>query len=267
MPYLNGEPLAAALRDRAAFPHVELVTAVPSELLAGLLRGQLDAALVSVAGVLAEPELRILPGYGVTARGAVQSIQLYARVPLAEVRSVALDASSRSGTALTRLLFAARYRARPEFFCRPPDLEQMLAEADAVLLIGDPCLRASTRLDAGDWSGPVPTRVDLGAEWERWIGLPFVYAVWAAPAHGDLPRLAALFERAAHWGLPRAADLARAGAAATGLSEDAAVAYLTNVIRYPLAEPEMAGLRRFCDLCRQHGVLPPDAAARLAPAG
>src|SRR5262249_13870780 len=143
VPYLNAEPLVAALHDRERFPNVLLRSLVPSRLLAALLEGDLDAALVSAAGVLPERGLRILPAGCVAARGEVRSIRVFSRVPLEQVRCLALDASSRSGVALARLVFRCRYDADPDCVTMPPDLDAMLARADAAVLIGDPALRAN----------------------------------------------------------------------------------------------------------------------------
>src|SRR5438270_114875 len=108
VPYLNAEPLAGPLRDRERFPEVELWAELPSRLIRSLLERELDVALVSSAAVLPEPALQILPVGCVSARGAVRSIQVYSRVPLEQAASLALDASSRSAVALTRLFFRVR---------------------------------------------------------------------------------------------------------------------------------------------------------------
>lgn len=264
VPYLNGEPLAAAFRQPGLFPEVERVDAVPARLLDDLLAGRLDAALVSAAGVLPRPELRIVPGYGVISRGAVRSVQLFGRTVLRFAQSVALDASSRCAVVLTRLLLRAVYGVEPEYRMQPPDLDAMLAECDVALLIGNPCLRAVARLDRGEWAGPPLTRYDLGAEWQAWTGLPFVWAVWAARADGDLAALQGVLTRAAEWGLARRETLARAHAEGAGIGAAEAHRYLTETITYPLDEAAMAGMVRFCTLARRHGILPPTAQVRLA---
>jgi chorismate dehydratase len=264
VPYLNAEPLVVALRDRDCFPGVELSSMVPSQLLEALLAGRLDAALVSSAGVLAEEALRILPVGCVAARGRVRSIQVYHRPPLAEVRSLALDSSSRSATALARLLFRCRFGRDPEYLTLPPDLERMLEAADAALLIGDPALCANHRLDAGAWSGPVPSRTDLGAEWLAHTGLPFVYAVWAMPRDRDAARLTRTLRRALDLGLARREQLAAEGARAIAIPEAETRAYLLDTIRYELGPEERAALAHFCTLAREHDVLPEHAAVRFA---
>ena len=272
VPYLNADPLAAALREpdaeRLVGEPVSLEALIPSELLPQLLAGALDAALVSTGGVLPYEELRILPGGCVASHGPVRSIQLYCRRPVAEVESVALDASSRSAVALARVLFAERWKTSPQFVTRPPHLPSMLEEADAALLIGNPALQANQVVDGGGWSGPPLQHLDLGAEWDDLTGLPFVYAIWAAPLRRESgpihhERLAALLLKAQEWGLAHRPELAERGAAELGLSRELCYQYLTESIRYDLGPAERAGMERFCELAVRHGVLPPTSAVRF----
>lgn len=269
VPYLNADPLAAALCEADAAllvgDTVEVQALVPSRLLGALLEGEVDAALVSTGGVLPYPQLNILPEMGVISRGAVQSIQLYCRRPLAEVRRVALDASSRSAVALTRVLFAEHWRLSPEFVTLPPDLPSMLEQADAALLIGNPSLLTNQVLDSGDWSGPPVERYDIGSEWYALTGLPFVYAVWAVPAGRDVSRLQQALLQAKEWGTQRRGLLADRGAVDLGLPRELTLGYLTHNIRYDLGPAERAGMERFCELAVRHQVLPPTSAVRFIP--
>jgi chorismate dehydratase len=270
VPYLNADPLTAALRqpDGALLvgDPVELSALVPAELIGALLRAEVDAALVSTAAVTPEPDLVLLPEGGcIASRGPVRSIQLYCARPPEEARVVALDASSRSAHALTRVLFAERWGRIPEFRTLPPDLPAMLGQADAALLIGNPALQANERLRAGDGPAAVRLTFDLGEVWTELTGLPFVYAAWAARPELDHARLGALLRRAKAWGLRRRSGLAARGAEALGLPPAVTLEYLTEAIRYDFGPAEIAGLRRFCELGRAHGVLPAQTALRLAP--
>jgi chorismate dehydratase len=278
VPYLNADPLAAALSESPqTLPcgeRAEVRALVPSRLLPALLNGELDTALVSTAGVLPYPSLRILPEMCVASRGPVRSIQLYCRRPLEQVRTVALDASSRSAVALTQVLFAERWRTAPEFSTQPPDLASMLEQSDAALLIGNPALQANEMLDTGRWAGPAVLRFDLGAEWHDLTGLPFVYAVWAVPAvysdNGRTPdgeRLSRLLLHAKRWGMQRLRPLAERGAKELGLPEGVTLDYLTRAIHYDLGAEERAGMERFCELALRHGILPPSSAVRFADLG
>jgi chorismate dehydratase len=267
VPYLNADPLTAALREPDASllvgDAVQVRSLVPSRLIDALLDGEVDAALVSTAAVLPHPELRILPGMGVASHSRVRSIELYCRRPLPQVRKVALDASSRSGVALTRVLFAERWGLSPEWVTLPPELPLMLEQADAGLLIGNPALLANERLASPEWSGPAVETYDLGAEWRAETRLPFVYAVWAAPADRDLSRLEAALRRSLAWGLKRIPLLAHRGAQELGLPLALTEAYLTEAIHYQLGDADHAGMERFCELAVRHGVLPAGSAVRL----
>ena len=75
---------------------------------------------------------------------------------------------------LAQMLLESRYGVRPSYFRCPPDLNQMLLEAEAAVLIGDVALRARTEAPA---RGLAVT--DLGEAWRDWTGLPMVFAVWA----------------------------------------------------------------------------------------
>lgn len=273
VPYLNADPLAAALREPDAAllvgDAVDLQALIPAELLPRLLAGELDAALVSTAGVLPHEELRVLPVGCVSSRGPVRSITLYCTRPVSEVRTVALDASSRSAVALTRVLFAECWQRSPEFVTLPPHLPQMLDQADAALLIGNPALQANARLTGGDWQGPEIERLDLGEVWDQLTGLPFVYAIWGSPvARNSEPvnqtRLTRALRHARDWGLKRRGMLATRGSQSLGLSYDVCLEYLTHAIRYELGPDERAGMERFCELAVRHRVLPPTSAVRFA---
>jgi chorismate dehydratase len=274
VPYLNAAPLTAALREPDAAllvgDTVELSATVPSQLLETLLGGQLDAALVSTGGVLPHAHLRALPDMAIASFGPVRSIQLYCQKPVEQVETVALDSSSRSAVALTRVLFAERWRRQPRFMTLPPDLPTMLQNADAALLIGNPALQANQRLTDGGWDGPSLRQFDLGAEWTDLTGLPFVYAVWAAPERtpsgrpADLERLTRVLLHAKEWGMRRRDRLAVQGAEELHLPEAVTRHYVYEAIRYHLGAEERAGMQRFCELAVRHGVLPPTSAVRFA---
>ena len=118
-----------------------------------------------------------MPGAAIASRGPVRSVCLFHRGPLERVRRVALDTSSRTSSALVRVLLRERLGHDPQYVPMAPGLVDMLAVADAALMIGDPAL---------DHEGDVP-RLDLGEEWLRVTGLPFVFAFWAGRAGSVSP--------------------------------------------------------------------------------
>ena len=155
--YVNMAPVFHRLTHE-----VEEVTGVPTELNRKLLEGDLDVAPISsIEYARNASRLRLLPRLCVSSEGAVDSIQLVTRIPLGQVRSVAVTPESATSVVLTRVLL-------PRAEIRPLD-----AEADARLLIGDAALRSA-------FEDATPHH-DLGRLWLERTGLPMVFAVWAAP--------------------------------------------------------------------------------------
>ena len=254
--YLNTRPLVAGLAARC-----DLVPAVPSRCWELVAAGVADLGVIPAIGLGDDPELVAVPGVGIAAEGPVESVVLVRRVPLASVRSVALDASSRASAALLRILCARAWGIAPRFVPAAPDWASMLAAHDAALLIGDPAFalsdderfRARTDLEI----------VDLGAAWSAWTGLPFVFAVWAGRAERVTPELVAELEAARDRGLAALPEIARAAARNTA-EEEKNLRYLRDVIRYRLGPREYAGLARYLDLAAELGLL---AGGRRALAG
>src|SRR4051812_9909025 len=189
--FLNCLPIYWGLMRSGALADVELTKATPDRLNDQLVAGDLDIGPISLVEYLRNAdELLLLPDLAVGSDGPVQSVNLVSTVPLADLdgRRVALGSTSRTGVLLARMLLESRYKVVPQYFRCPPDLTEMLLEADAGVLIGDMALRA--RFDA---PGRGLLVVDLGEAWQEWTGLPMVFAVWAvrrdfAAAHPDLVR-------------------------------------------------------------------------------
>jgi chorismate dehydratase len=232
----------------------------PAEVARRLASGRLDAGLIPSIEVPRIGGLEVVPGLCVAATHEVRSVLLVARRPLAAVRRIALDANSRTSAALTRILAAERWGIDPDYVEARPDVEAMLAGADAALLIGDPALQ----VDRERWMV-----VDLAAEWQALTGLPFVFAVWATrPEAAAVPGLGAVFADSLRFGLDHLDDIVAQAAAELSLPADLVRAYLTENLGYLLGEPERAGLDEFWRLARAHGLIDePVAAVAAAPAG
>lgn len=155
---------------------MELRRGTPTELNRWLLDGELDISPISSVEYLRHADdLLLLPDLTVSSDGPVKSIALVSRVPLAALggKTVALTSMSATSQVLTRIVLSQGYGLEARYIERPPDLERMLDEADAALLIGDSALRVL-------WQPPVGLRCyDLGDQWRSLTGHAMVYAVWA----------------------------------------------------------------------------------------
>ena len=79
------------------------------------------------------PNLLILPEVAIASRQAVRSILLVSALPLEQIKTVALDTSSLTSVALTKVLFAKWGGEGRIFTSMAPDLERMLQTHDAAL--------------------------------------------------------------------------------------------------------------------------------------
>jgi chorismate dehydratase len=242
VPYLNVEPIVYGLRDQ---PDIQLVRDVPAGLLARLEAGEIDAGTIpsidyAVAALRPEP-FEIVPDIAIAARGAVRSVKLVHRVPVEEIRRVALDSSSHTSVALLRVLLRERLGRDPEYVTRPPDLPAMLEDADAALLIGDPAL----------FSTDSHPHLDLGAEWMALTGKPFVFAFWLARmgalAAGDVARL----QDSLRAGLGAIPEIALAYNKERARCES----YLQEAVAYTLGDDEKRGLSEFYRRAHAQGLI------------
>jgi chorismate dehydratase len=120
-----------------------------------------------------------------------------------------------------------------------------------VLVIGDAALLLGAER-------AYPHCYDLGEEWKRWTGLPFVFAVWAARRDAD-PRAVRRAHRALlasrAWGLAHLDELAQAAATATGVACATCRSYLAG-LDYALSDRHLAGLTEFFRRLAARGLVP-----------
>src|SRR5262245_51778410 len=139
--YLNTAPLVRGFTHGPLLGKYDLSFTVPSKCADALRSGQADVAIIPAIEYQRIPNLVVLPDLSIASKERVRSLLLVSKLPIREVRSLALDHSSRSTQALTRILCEDRWTIAPEFTEVSPDIGEMLGNADAALLIGDPALR------------------------------------------------------------------------------------------------------------------------------
>lgn len=232
VPYLNARPLIEGLGGRVTLD-------VPARLAERFAAGELDVALVPTFEAVERDCATVADDIAIACRGEVFSVFLAHREPLAEITSVALDPASHTSSHLLQVLLAEFHGLEPDYAERPESDEQ------ARLLIGDAAL-AFRRAHGGDWSF-----LDLGAEWMRCTGLPFVFACWVfRDGVADAPEIAAALRE-----VKRAGLAARPRIAATEADPAFALRYLTDFIRFDLGEEEKRAVALFAALLRKHGLV------------
>lgn len=252
--YLNTAPLMWDFEHGDAARDFDISYTLPSACARALQANTADIGIIPAAAYSQIPGLEILPDVAIASKRAVRSILLVSRVPLEKIRSVALDTSSMTSVALTKLIFEKWLGSGRAFAPMEPDLDEMLAAHDAGLLIGDPALQ----VDRSRYH-----TLDLAEEWIRRTGKPFVFAFWAVrqDALRDVAPsldLAAIFQKSRDHGLEASSisAISRQWGPRLGLSEEEVRSYLTANIYYYLDEPCLEGLRLFYRYAAEIGALP-----------
>jgi chorismate dehydratase len=248
--FLNALPYVTGLRSLDGEERPELLLQPPFPCSESLRRDEVDLALVPSIE-LARVEGAIPAGsFGIASLREVKSVILLSRAPLRTVRSIAVDANSRTSVAHLRILLARIHRNRPELIPMPPDARPMLDRCDAALLIGDAALTAP-RNGAEVY--------DLASMWNEATGMPFVFAVWAARRVAAAKEGGRLLDRALASGSQALRSAAEEAAGRAGLSAAEILEYLTRNIHYRLGSREKRSLGYFISLCREEGLLDPPA--------
>ncbi len=248
--YLNTAPLIWSFIHGSRRGEVDLVTdTAPASCADMLAREEVQAALVPVIEYQRIPNLRVVGGVCVGSRSRVRSVVLATREGIAdlrEVRSVALDTSSRTSAALVKIIFREFLKREPEWVDSTPDIAAMLQRCDAALMIGDPGI---------SFSRERVVVYDLAELWREQTGLGFVFAMWMAREDEVDSVRRVDFAGARDEGLEHIEEIASLYADVVRLSFKEISSYLLENISFKLDEELRAGLDLYFRLAHQHGII------------
>lgn len=246
-------------------------SAMPSECAAELADGTADIGLIPIAAYATTHGLAVVRGCTIASLDRVRSIILVVKHPggIGAVRSVAADTDSRTSNAYAQIIFRKFLCTDPEFIPFEPNLDAMLENCDAAILIGDPALLAlednAARLAR---TGERLEYLDLGHLWKQHTGVPWVSAVWAVrPEAMVAAKLTAEqvnkdFLRSRDHGMAHVEDLVQEWAPRIAVPAATIRSYLTEHIHYVLDEACLAGMDLFFRYAAETGVLPPAPSLR-----
>jgi len=259
--YLNSRPLAWSFLRNEAPERFVASYHPPARVAALLAEGELDIGLIPSIELQRIEGLSVLPGLCVAAKREVRSVLLISRQPPIEIRRLALDRNSRTSAALVQILLRDRYGVAPECVEAAPEIEQMLADADAALVIGDPALH----IERGRY-----LVFDLAREWRELTGFPFVFAVWAvSPELAGQPTLAPelsrVFAASLDSGLASMDRMTREAAEELGLERPDVAEYLTENLSFTLGEDERSALAEYYRRAQVHGLIDRARPLRFLP--
>jgi chorismate dehydratase len=272
--YLNTAPLVYGFTHGALRDKYDLSFTVPSQCADDLRDGRADVAIVPAIEFQRIDNLVVLPDLAIAAKRRVRSLLIVSRKPIAEVQRIALDHSSRSTQALTRILCAEHWRIKPTFFeATFNSAASILEHADAALLIGDPALRLAISIAGNATLGadgelmcsaakagvnaPGTLHVyDVVQEWRRLTGLPAVLAVWAGRRESITPDVVADFAASKEYGAANLAEISATAGVEQDLPSADLLNYLQENIDFTLDSENLAGLELYYCLAAKLGLIP-----------
>ena len=245
--YLNTKPLVFGMVSR--MPNVEVCYDLPSRLADRLRAGELDVALIpSVEYFRNASEYQIVSNACIACHGPVWSVRMLSRVPVPEIRTLALDEGSRTSATLVQILLHEQFGIRPQLCPLPMKAMPDSSDTDALLLIGDRAMHPATGMYQEIW--------DLGDRWCRWSELPFVFAMWVGRRGTDYSQLAEALELCRDEGLEHLEQIAELEAGKHGLTVPDCYGYFSRYLHFTLGARERNGLELFRNKAESLGLVP-----------
>jgi chorismate dehydratase len=236
VPYLNAKPLIYQFSE--VWPEASLILEVPRKLGHMMDEGEIDIAMVSSIHQM-HRDYQSIPHIGIVSDGPVRSILLHSRVPLEELETVALLEDSMTSCALTKIILEEYYGRRPTYHYYHLPVEQGLFLGEAALTIGDPRYY---------FLHPEQYVFDLGEEWKKAVGLPFVYARWLATDHVDMEAVTPLFLEMKQRGCANLDRIIEQTPQSRKFNADFIREFLTQNVLFDVGPRELEGLEMFFNL-------------------
>jgi chorismate dehydratase len=251
--YLNSVPLIWGMLHGAQQDRYELQFATPAHCADAVRDREADVGILPAIEYHRIDDLQIISGISIASKSRVRSVLLLSSGPIEKIQTVAVDTSSRTSAAFLRILLGKFYSLKVQFIASAPRPDEMLKQADAALVIGDPALTYRGAAEV----------YDLAAEWKKSTGLPFVFAFWAGHADKNLSLYRKDFEQSREFGLAHVDDIAAEYALKLHMEPADVKVYLTQNIDYSLDEENCRGLRLFFKLAREAGIIPTEKELRF----
>lgn len=245
--YLNSAPLIWSFLHGTKRDKVNMIDAVPAQCARLLRESGADVALIPVIEYHRIPDIALISDVCVGSKTEVRSVVLVSKRPdIENIKSVALDESSRTSAALVKIIFREFLQREPAWTTQTPNLTEMLEENDAALIIGDPAMTFS-REGLHLW--------DMAALWRRHTGLGFVFAMWvvrnAAAEHARNVDFAAARDE----GVANIETIVDYYQTRIPLSRQELTTYLTDNISFELDDSMRKGLELYFNLAAKHRLI------------
>lgn len=245
--YINSYPFMIGLRDGEVAGMIDLEVCHPSECADRLIAGRTDIGLIPVAVTASMKDYHIVSDYCLSTNGEVRTVLLVSNTPFDQVKRVYLDFRSRSSVTLCRILAAKAWKRDFQWYQAGEEFDvTALTEGEAAVMIGDRCF---------EYSHLFRFRLDLGLEWKKFTGLPFVFACWVSIK--QLPEVfTTLFNKALKEGLDRRNEAVALLKEGTKATPEEVIYYLNHNIDFHLDNLKRKALTRFIDYIKELKLYP-----------
>lgn len=245
--YSNTAPLVWSFLYGANRGRIEIILdTAPARSAELLAQNRVEAALVPVVEYQRIENVLLVPDVCVGARERVRSVCLVTRsADLPDVKSVALDVSSKTSVALTKIIFREFLGKDPVCQTAKPDVDAMLDAADCALLIGDPALT----IDETKYR-----KFDLAETWKSYTDCGFVFAMWMRRANAQKINFAAARDE----GLRHLEEIVSNYENEIPLERRDFMRYLSENISYSIDENMRKGLELYFKLAKKTGLIEND---------
>jgi chorismate dehydratase len=247
--FLNSKPLIDPLLDN---PNIHVHFAVPSRLMALIESKTVSAALLSAVDYqLCRDDLLLVPAGMIGCDGPTLTVRIFSRVPVHEIKTLHADTDSHTSVMLAQVILQKRYGVNATLvpFDRATANDLSSHGPDTLLLIGDKVVNAAPA------DAVYPHQLDLGEEWKRLTGLPFVFAMWMMREDQLSSDLATLLAAAQQRGAQITEQLLDRHAAEHRWPRDLARRYFTEYLRYAVTPRDRAGLALFFKMAEEMKLL------------
>ncbi|MFC3745844.1 menaquinone biosynthetic enzyme MqnA/MqnD family protein [Paenibacillus sp. GCM10012306] len=262
--YTNSWPVFHNFHPSSLKHPAVMVSEVPAVLNQGMSEGSIHVgALSSFAYAEASDRLLLLPDLSVSSNGPVRSILLFSRKPLEEIGhgTIAVTNTSATSVNLLKIIMQKAIGGSPQYISAEPDLDAMMEQADACLLIGDNAIKAS-------WQNEGYLVTDLGEFWKKWTGLGMTFAVWAVNRDAArnkfdaVAEIAEAFAESKRRGVRDLAPIVSEAIRAVGGTEAYWYGYFRNLC-YDFEERQQEGLNLYFRYAYEMGLLPQEVKMEL----
>jgi len=260
IPYLNAKPLTYFL-EVAKGKEYSIEYNLPSECVARLEKGEVDAGIVSSLAMALIPDCNVVDGICIASNSSVESVLLFSKYEIEDINTIFLDPASATSNALIKVLMEKWFKKKCNYKKRRATIDELLKIKKAgVLAIGDRSLRFGME-------NPSLIKMDLALEWSHFTGLPFVFAMWLVKKNSSLSP--ELFRNAAKKGIRHIDLIIKDYIERTTLKREEKneftsvilknyqlKRYLKENLHYIFGSKERKGLMLFLKLCAELNIIP-----------